>query len=866
MRRVLFAIIGFFVLVGLGVGGYFIYRAVTKKSTITVWTMQGTEDAIKQVADIYTQKHRGQKVTIVAVPAQIYEFNALYALASQKGSKQFPVPDVWIMPNDWIALHQSKLVAAPKGALSDAFGAYETKRDKGVASPSPAKSGRDNATIIKEDFPPVVANDVVRNNDVYGVPLALDTLALIYDKTKIATPPKTWQDMVTTTKQLTARNGDTVTRSVVAMGDPAVAYFPDILSTLMLQNGAQMVDEASQTATFNIAKTGATAPGTNALSYYTSFAQPGKETYTWQKSMGDSIDALKSGKTLQAFGYMTDAQVLGVNASSKYAVAPLPQLNSNQPITYGRYLAATVTKQASEPDKAKAAWQFVSLWANSDVSERYAASAGLVPARTNVADFVTPPAGMQSFYAQAKHATNWQKAEVSVADGALTEAVDLVVKTNERPQIALDVAAKAYTSFLQRETGIETDPNVMSMWQWADDPTDYKEATRAAMRDNKDIKQINVTKHDAERFEWEMLNAMAARQGPDIALLPNDTLTRYAPLLRSLPKGSLNPSSRRMSDQSYFEKNYAPAIVTDSVIDGKVYGFPAQFETLMLAMNSDTLRDLNREKRDDATYEKYRDLFRSGPVLWSDLKTMAEIATKKSGTTLDRAFLALGTASNVDHAEDVFAVLVKQFGGELSDPDRNVTGIHLPFSSRDKTIAGKQALDLMKTYATSGSSNYTWNATMPNSLEALATGKTMAAFMYPRDIAKVHDQSPNLELRYFPLPQQAENSEVVDFASYYMLTLPIGGKRPTDGMNVIRAAVTGDIEGLNGAKRSSRDVGVTDRARKDPQRLQVNTAQSYYKGRYPDEVDDALKKMLDGAFTLDQAANAINQSLRKTIL
>jgi hypothetical protein len=74
------------------------------------------------------------------------------------------------------------------------------------------------------------------------------------------------------------------------------------------------------------------------------------------------------------------------------------------------------------------------------------------------------------------------------------------------------------------------------------------------------------------------------------------------------------------------------------------------------------------------------------------------------------------------------------------------------------------------------------------------------------------------------------------------------------------------IGGFSLPYRSSESYSTLNRRDGSVQSIQKSTAESYYKGLYPDEVDAALIDLLDGKFTLDQTANRVNLSLKKKVL
>ncbi len=858
-RIILYVVIGLAVVASLT---FFILRLLRGSGTLNVWTPQGNEAAVERVAQIFHKQHPNYKVKIIPVPEQVYEFRSLFALASHTG------PNVWIIPNEWMTLHRNKLQSAPDGVLDTALQSYTRTRPKEETPPPVPPKGRTNTDIMKQDYAPAIQADLVTDNKVWGVPLNLDTLALFYDRTQINPAPKTWKDVIDETRRFTIVDKGRLVRSTMALGDTdSIDHSADIVSILMLQNGTQMVDAKSGLATFNVSRTGSTPPGTNAIDFYTSFTRPDKETYSWDKSLGSSLTALKNGKTLMGVGYLSDLDPVGPISTTRIGVAPLPQVDPTQPMSYGRYLTATVTKQNTTPKMTQAAWQFASLFANPDISEQYALDLRTVPARKDVAARMTLGPQYVPFLKQVPLAVNWQKKEVAVADKTFRDAINSILKDNLKPQVALDVAGKSYTEFLQTESGMETDPQVMSFWQSTEDPNDYRTIITDFLRNSKTLKRIAISKHTPKRYEWEVLNAMAAWLGPDILLLPNDQINRWSPTLRSFPKGYFNVSGGRVNDVLAIEREFAPAVLTDNVINGKVYAMPVAFETLELAYNRQMYRTIDQENRDHPTklFQQYQQLFRGGPLVWEQLKQMAQVAVKRTGNTVDRPFVALGTGSNVAHAQDIFAALVKQFGGELTDPDRLVAGIHLP---KEGVVPGQEAEDLIKGFSNPNSPFYTWNSTQPNSLDAFRDGKVMSVFAYPSDLKKIVTENPFLEIGTFPFPQLNNTGDAVDYAHYFSVAIPKSGKLPDSAISFLHGGIFNDNIGFFLPPLLHREKPkILDRPNHaSPQSIQIDSAQSYYKGSFPDEVDKAIIDMLDSRLTLEQAAQRINQSLKRKVL
>lgn len=129
-------------------------------------------------------------------------------------------------------------------------------------------------STFESTFHPAVVEDFAHNKQaVYGVPLGMDTLAILYNKdmleqTTIATPPTRWTpEFVDLVKKLTIKNGNTVERSGFAAGTgDNVSFSAEILYLLLAQNGVSMLNANNQASFSTDSDT------LGALTFYKEFA------------------------------------------------------------------------------------------------------------------------------------------------------------------------------------------------------------------------------------------------------------------------------------------------------------------------------------------------------------------------------------------------------------------------------------------------------------------------------------------------------------------------------------------------------------------------------------------------------------------
>jgi hypothetical protein len=110
-----------------------------------------------------------------------------------------------------------------------------------------------------------------------------------------------------------------------------------------------------------------------------------------------------------------------------------------------------------------------------------------------------------------------------------------------------------------------------------------------------------------------------------------------------------------------------------------------------------------------------------------------------------------------------------------------------------------------------------------------------------------------------------------DIASYYLMTIPLTSPKKESALQFLATQLKRDTASLGenvlSPYRIQEEIITKDRVSKgSPAYSQVNTADNYYHGQFPNEFNQPLADLMDGKVTIDQAASRINQSLRKKIL
>ena len=400
----------------VGALGLFNLRPTTNnnpatKATLTVW---GTEspDVIGALAAAYPYA----AVSYQQFPAASYDNSILSALAAGNG------PDVFEIQN------------------------REVPKFKFLLAPLPTSTQAFTSLQLSQLFPDVVAQDFVENGQLYGLPLYLDTLVMVYNKdlfntAGIVAAPATWDQFDADVAKIRAVNSSgAITRSGAAIGGSlaSIPNAPDILALLMLQNGTQMTDSANAFANFASQTNG--APGIAAFNFYLQFANPTSPYYTWNDSLGNAFDQFAAGKVGIAFVYQSDLAAIKTKAPFLHiGIAPVPQpTGANISVSYPRYggfVAARAGQQA-------AAWNFILYFAAlSTDAQAFVNATGKPPAlRAAIQADLNDP-NLSVFAAQALTAQSWYEADAAKVDAIMSQAIQNVLVGNEDSTRALNEAA-----------------------------------------------------------------------------------------------------------------------------------------------------------------------------------------------------------------------------------------------------------------------------------------------------------------------------------------------------------------------------------------------------------------------------------------
>ena len=415
----------FLVLGSIGGGGN------SQSVTLQFW---GTFDDDRFYSDAiadFNKTNPGIRVIYRKFNFEDYEKQLIDSFAAGTG------PDIWLMHNTWLPKHGDKIQPLPQEKLSGEDKPLLTLKE------------------FQEQFVDVAVQDLMLGGQIYALPIYIDTLALYYNKdlfntAGITSPPKTWEEFNDAVKGLTSFDSrGNISRAAAAIGTAKnINRSTDILALLMLQSGVKMTNNDHSSATFAKSVSGADV-GETALQYYTDFANPSKQVYTWNDSQSYSIDAFVNGNVAMMLNYSHHIKTIRDKAARfNFAIAPVPQIaGASVAANYANYWAPTVSKQSKN---SIVAWKFLVYLSSTRGNSFYVNASNRPSARRDLLEQQKTDPDLGVFATQALSARSWYQVDSTAIETIFAEMIDGVNFGRASVREALQAAENKVSVLMSR--------------------------------------------------------------------------------------------------------------------------------------------------------------------------------------------------------------------------------------------------------------------------------------------------------------------------------------------------------------------------------------------------------------------------------
>jgi ABC-type glycerol-3-phosphate transport system substrate-binding protein len=386
------------------------------QGTVVLWGTFPAE-AIAPLIENFNQAHQTFVVKYVEKSADTFDQDLLEALASGTG------PDMFFLPDNLVYHYKNKILTVPYTSF-------------------PLSTFQNSFAEAGEVF--------LTSTGVLAFPMDIDPLVMYYnrgmlDTAGITAPPVYWGDVVNMVPKLTQKDASgNIVKSAVALGQFAnITHAKDILSALFMQGGNPIISEDPQNAGSFISRLGDLVGKydlSTILQFYTEFADPLQNVYSWNRSFSSSSDAFSSENLAFYFGYGSELQSLvNKNPNEDFLPASFPQIKGSAfKLTFGRVTGIAISSFSKNISTAITA---AGLMSSANFAAQFDAALGVAPARRDLLSSV--PSGVASavLYPSALYAKSWLDPSSADTDNIFQGMVENVLSNSMTPQEAIKDAS-----------------------------------------------------------------------------------------------------------------------------------------------------------------------------------------------------------------------------------------------------------------------------------------------------------------------------------------------------------------------------------------------------------------------------------------
>ena len=348
---------------------------------------------------------------------------------------------------------------------------------------------------------------------------------------------------------------------------------------------------------------------------------------------------------------------------------------------------------------------------------------------------------------------------------------------------------------------------------------------------------IEYTKINPDTYEQDLINALATAQGPDLFMFHNSWLPKHFDKLLPLSESELPIVAFRKLFPSVVEQDFAP--------DGVIYALPLYIDTLAMFYNEDIL-DTKGIALPPKTWDEFQNL----------VTKLREL--DRSGKVLTAGAAIGGSEQSINRATDILNLLMIQAGAPMVKSD---------FSAAEFSQRGLQSLNFYTQFASPSSPYYTWNDSLPYSIDHFIEENAAIMFNYSHQTPIIKSKNPFLNFAVAPMLQPKNAQNTINWANYWGMAVSAKTPKPTAAWSFIQWLTANErpaLQYLRATKRPPALRSLADNFATDPD-LNVFASQILTARSWPQidnvAVEKSFSNMIDNVISGRTTSNrAILQS------
>jgi ABC-type glycerol-3-phosphate transport system substrate-binding protein len=368
----------------------------------------------------------------------------------------------------------------------------------------------------------------------------------------------------------------------------------------------------------------------------------------------------------------------------------------------------------------------------------------------------------------------------------------------------------------------------------------------SSLKQNKLI-TVTYVKKDKSDFDTAFVEALADGTGPDIVILRDDSMHKNRNKLFVIPY------------KNYSERTFKDTFIEEGELflsPGGVIAVPFIVDPMVMYWN--------------------RDLFSnnqivSPPKYWDEMYSVIDkITHKDSSANITQSALSFGEWNNVTNAKEIMAMLLLQAGTPITS--RTSQGVSSVLNYQfDYPIAPSQsAVNFYTQFSNPTSPTYTWNRSLPSSLNFFLSGDLATYIGFASEIFSIQQKNSNLNFDVTYVPQVRDAAKKTVFGHMYGLAIVKQSKQIAAAFTTLNAltepASIKALEGVTNLPPVRRDL-LADKPTDAFRSVFYNSALISHSwidpepGQSANIFRDMIESMTSGQARISEALNNANESL-----
>ena len=330
--------------------------------------------------------------------------------------------------------------------------------------------------------------------------------------------------------------------------------------------------------------------------------------------------------------------------------------------------------------------------------------------------------------------------------------------------------------------GISGSNNVGALTIWGTLPQAAMTTTLEELKQtHQEYSKVQYIERPTDTFDVDLADALASGTGPDVIIITEEQLLTERSKLTLIP-------FKTIPERTY-KDSYISIGELFLTVEG-TYGIPFLVDPLVLYYNRTALSKAG---------------YAVPPHTWEEVLGATPALTQKSGSTIVKSAIALGTYDNNRNARAVISLLLLQSGNSIAvNGSRGMESALIGGAGQGTGASpAESAINFYTQFADPAKIVYSYNRGLPDARNTFIAGDTALYIGFASEYAFLKASNPNLDFDMTTIPAPQTASSRVDYAHMYALAIPKNAKNQT-GSYLVASALAGE----NVVKSAATRIGI----------------------------------------------------------